>query len=219
MYEVNPKTPEFAPTRDALVATLRTTAASAAEYLKGLRATQFERLAEAVRIAKNDEQRVALVRIAIACTLAEDAMTKANEAAASVGRLPADHSVEGLAADLTDQACALAIGAKASAEIARKLIALQAVAEEPVDTDPDDLPPNETGGEGSQGAEVVAPDEPSAGGGETDKDASRDGGSDEQPEDVAAGEPQSEGVETAADSEVSAPPPEEAAQEGHQDAT
>ncbi len=104
----SPDRPGFATAREALAAYCPTTPRAAEKFLTTLEPRDFESLVTAALGGRNQEQTRALVLVAVAEIAAGQALTVATLAGMGVGRLAAEHSVEGRPADLVNQACELA---------------------------------------------------------------------------------------------------------------
>lgn len=114
MDPVDVHSPEFATARSAVAATLGITEAAAGDGLKTFSATQIQRVVNATA-AKSEEHQHALVKVALAQNLAEQATATAHQAEMAVARLAVEHSVEGAAADLISQTQDLAEAASSHA--------------------------------------------------------------------------------------------------------
>ncbi len=115
-------TPGFDATREALVFYCPTTPAAATKFLTTLEPRNFEALVTAARSGRNQEQTRALVLVAVAEIAACQALQIAALAGMGVGRLAAEHSVDGRPAEHVNQACELASKALDAAFDAREAV-------------------------------------------------------------------------------------------------
>jgi len=113
--EVDTDTPAFAAAVAAVATVTSTTQSAASKYVAGLRSTQFERLSAAVARARSEEHRLALVKISLAQTQAEQALATAQGAEILVSHLASGQSVDGSAADAIQKATDAAMGALVTA--------------------------------------------------------------------------------------------------------